>query len=161
MIQTNNSMSSQTNPSPQNNSTRANPSPTNSKPSGGNSNTNVSKDEIVALRVKDVVLDKDNMVTRIGKFDIMKINLNNIRFFMSANNIKLKRETNRVKLLDLIATARLEYERAANRLLPKNANTKPSFIESDKTFFRVIHCYFDPSIRVSMQKLGNSLTKDE
>jgi len=91
MIQTNNSMSSQTNPSPQNNSIRANPSPTNSESSGGHSNTNVSKDEIVALRVKDVVLDKDNLVTRIAKFDISKVNLNNIRFFMGANNIKLKR----------------------------------------------------------------------
>jgi len=111
--------------------------------------------------VKDVVLDKDNMVSRIGDFDIAKVNLNNIRFFMGANNIKLKRETKRVKLLDLIAAARMEYERAADRLLPKNASTKPSFIETDKTFFRVIHCYFDPSIRGKMQKLGNSLTKDE
>jgi len=157
MIQTNNSMSSQTNPSPPNDSIRVNPSPTNSESSGGYSNTNVSKDEIVALGVKDVVLDKDNMVTRIGKFDIIKINLNNIRFFMGANNIKLKRETKRVKLLDLISAARIEYERAADRLLPKNASTKPSFIETDKTFFRLIHCYFDPSIRESMQKLGNSL----
>ena len=157
----NNSMSSSTNPSAQNNSIRANPSPTNSDSSGGHNSTNVSKDDIVALRMKDVVLDKDNMVTRIGDFDITKINLNNIRFFMGANNIKLKRETKRAKLVDLIAAARIEYERAADRLLPKNASTKPSFIETDKTFFRVIHCYFDPSIRVSMQKLGNSLTKDE
>ena len=136
-------MSSQTNPSPQNNSIRANPSPINSESSDGHNNTNVSKDEIVALRVKDFVLDKDNMVSRIGNFDITKINVNNIRFFMGANNIKLKRETKRVKLLDLIAAARIEYERAADRLLPKNASTKPIFIETDKTFFRVIHCYVE------------------
>ena len=154
-------MPTETNPSTQNDSIRANPSPTNSDSSGGHNSTNVSKDDIIALRVKDVVLDKDNMVSRIGDFDIARVNLNNIRFFMGANNIKLKRETKRVKLLDLIAAARMEYDRAADRLLPKNASTKPSFIATDKTFSRVIHCYFDPSIRGSMQKLGNSLTKDE
>ena len=106
-------MSTETNPSTQNDSIRANPSPTNSDSSGGHNSTNVSKDDIIALRVKDIVLDKDNTVSRIGDFDITKIN--NIRFFMGANNIKLKRETKRVKLLDLIAAARIEYERAADR----------------------------------------------
>jgi len=61
-IQTNNSMSSQTNPSPQNNSIQTTPSQTNSESSGDNSNTNVSKDEIVSLRVKDVVVDKNHLV---------------------------------------------------------------------------------------------------
>ncbi len=154
-------MPTETNPSTQNDSIRANPSPTNSDSSGGHNSTNVSKDDIIALRVKDVVLDKDKIVSRIGDFDIVKVNLNTLRFFMGVNNIKLKRETKRVKLLDLIAAARMEYDRAADRLLPKNASTKPSFIATDKTFSRVIHCYFDPSIRGSMQKLGNSLTKDE
>jgi len=121
--------------------------------SRSDSNTNVTKDEIVALRVKDV--------TRIGPFDINKVNLNNIRFFMGDNNIKLRRETKRVRLLKLISAARIEYDRADDRLLPKKASTKPSFITSDDTLFRIIQCYFDPSIREGMQKLGNSLCKDE
>ena len=154
-------MSSQTNPSPRNN-IQTTPSPTNrEESSGGHSNTNVTKDEIVTLRVKDVVVDKDHLVTRIGPFDIHKVNLNNIRFFVGANNIKLRRETKRVRLLELISTARIEYDRAADRLLSKNASTKPSFITSDDTLFRIIHCCFDPSIREDMQKLGNSLCKDE
>jgi len=103
--------------------------------------------------VKDVVLDKDNMVTRIRKFDISKVNLNNIRFFVVANIIKLKRKTKRVKLLELISTARIEFDQAADRLPPKNTSTKPSFIASDKTLFRLIHCNFDPSIRESMKKV--------
>ena len=93
--------------------------------------------------------------------DISKVNLNSIRFFVGANVIKLKRETKRVKLLELISAARIEFDRAADRLLPKNASTKPSFIASDKTLFRLIRCYFDPSIRESMQKVGNSLPKEE
>ena len=149
-------MSSQTNPSPRN-IIQTTPSPTNSEESsGGNSNTNVTKYDLVTLRVKDVVVDKDHLVTRIGPFDIHEVNLNNIRCF-----IILMEDTKRVMLLELISAARIEYDRAADRLLPKNASTKPSFITSDDTLFRIIHCNFDPSIREDMQKLGNSLCKDE
>ena len=111
--------------------------------------------------MKDIVLGPDKTVIRIGQFAIGKINLNNIRFFMSANNITLKKETKRLKLLELISNARTEYEIAANKLLPKNSGTKPTFLTTDNTILRLISCYFDQEIREEIQKIGSALSKDE
>ena len=61
-------INSQTNTSPQsNNSIQANPYPTSNESSVSQTNPTVSKDEIVALRVKDAVLDSDNIVIRINR----------------------------------------------------------------------------------------------
>ena len=73
---------------------------------------------------------------------------------MSSNNIKLKKETKRLKLLELISNARTEYEIAANKLLPKNSGTKHAFLTTDNTIMRLISCHFDPEIRENMQKVG-------
>jgi len=90
-----------------------------------------------------------------------KITLNNVRFYMRKNSIKLLRKTRKHDLVGLIAKAKLEYDAAADKLLPKNAGTKPAFITCDITLTRIIACYFDSSIRSAMQSVGNSVTKDE
>jgi len=72
---------------------------------------------------------------------------------MGANNIKFKKETKTVNLLGLISAARIEYDRASDRLLPKSSSTKPSFVTSDDTFLRLSNYYFDPEIWEDMQKV--------
>ena len=51
------------------------------------------KSYIVALRIKDVKLNEYNEVTHTGYFEIEKITLDNVRFYMSKNSIKLLRKT--------------------------------------------------------------------
>jgi hypothetical protein len=48
-----------------------------------------------------------------------------------------------------------------DKLLPKNAGTKPPFVTTDNTFVRVIQCYFDQSVRELMQSLGNCKSREE
>ena len=143
--------------------TTASNTPNTSESTGSETTTKntIPKDDIIVLKVKDIKLNENKEVTHFGTYEVDKVNLNNVRFFMSKNSIRLLRKTKKKDLLDLIAKARVEYDAAANKLLPKNAGTKPAFITDDVTIQRVINCYFDSSIRANMQSIGNSLCKDE
>ena len=75
--------------------------PTNRNMSSGNgdvaSSTNTpQKEDIIILKIKDIVLDDRNNVSHIGLYPIKRITLNNVRFFMSANSIKLNSKTKNV-----------------------------------------------------------------
>ena len=48
-----------------------------------------TKSDIVARRIKDFKLNEYNEVTHIGDFEIEKITLDNVQFYMSKNSIKL------------------------------------------------------------------------
>ena len=80
---------------------------------------------------------------------------------MSKNSIKLLRKTRKHDLVGLIAKAKLEYDAATDKLLPKIAGTKPAFVTCDMTLTRIINCFFDSSIRSEMQSVGNSVSKNE
>ena len=125
------------------------------------STSTLQKEDVIILKIKDIVLDERKNVSHIGSYPIKRITLNNVRFFMSANSIKLNSKTKKCDLVERIANAKLEYDRSVDSLLPKNAGTKPSFITTDNTFIRVIQCNFDPTVREHMQSLGNCKSCDE
>ena len=130
-------------------------------PTSSNVPKKLKKEDIIYFRLKDVSVDKDNNVVSIGEHPIGKISLMLVRAFMSANDIKRKGQYLNKPLLNLIAQAKKEYDKSKEKLLPKSAATKPSFVTTDDTMERAIQVYFDQAIRSEMQLLGTSMNKDE
>jgi len=60
---------------------------------------------------------------------------------MSKNSIKLLRKTNKKELLGLIARAKVEYDTSSDKLLPRNAGTKPAFVTGDMTLTYTINLF--------------------
>ena len=57
------------------------------------SSTRTPQKEDIILKIKDIVLGDRKNISHIGSYPIKRITLNNVRFFMSANSIKLNSKT--------------------------------------------------------------------
>ena len=120
-------------------------------------NDDEMKDYVKKLTIADVTLNKNSIVS-IGSIKYNRLNVQLLRLFLAKNKIKVKKR-DRESCIQVIIAERHNYDKKQALVIPKNVSTRPPFATMEETIFRVIHVYFEESIRKDVCELGLQLTR--